>query len=93
MAQDHYGNEVSTASQAAIDHYNTGIRLFLAAEFGAVEAFGAAVELEDGFALGHVGLARALMMAGRMPEAKAATSVSVICRCCWAPTKIPRFPA
>ncbi len=72
MTQDHYGNEVSTASQAAVDHYDTGVRLFLAAEFGAVEAFGAAVDLENGFALGHVGLARALMMAGRMPEAKAA---------------------
>ncbi len=72
MTQDHYGNEVSTASQAAVDHYNTGVRLFLSSAFGAVEAFRAAVDLEDGFALGHVGLARALMMAGRMPEAKAA---------------------
>ncbi|MBM1556290.1 tetratricopeptide repeat protein [Sulfitobacter mediterraneus] len=70
--QDSYGNEITVASQSALDHYDLGVRSFLAADYGAVEAFQAAVEHDDSFALGHAGLARALMMSGQMPLAKAA---------------------
>lgn len=68
---DHYGNVISTASQAARDHYDRGLHLFLGAEFGAVTAFKAAVEADPGFALGHAALARAAMMAADMPTARA----------------------
>lgn len=69
---DHYGNPLSTASQAARDHYDRGVHLFLGAEFGAVAAFREAVAEDPGFALGQAGLARAAMMASDMPTARAA---------------------
>lgn len=74
MRRDHYNNETTVTSQAALDHYDFGVRLFLGAEFGAVEAFQSAIDLDDTFALGHVGLARSLMMSGQMAQAKAAIS-------------------
>ncbi|AZV76912.1 tetratricopeptide repeat protein [Parasedimentitalea marina] len=72
MLRDNYGNETSVASQAALDQYDIGIRLFLGANFGATAAFQSSIDLDSGFALGHVALARALMMSGQMPQAKAA---------------------
>jgi tetratricopeptide (TPR) repeat protein len=72
MLRDHYGNETLVASQAALDQYDLGIRLFLGAGFGATEAFSASIALDDGFALGHAALARSFMMSGQMPQAKAA---------------------
>lgn len=67
---DTYGNAITTASDAARDHYNRGMELFLAANWGAVPAFEAAVDADPRFALGHAALARALMMEARMAEAK-----------------------
>lgn len=69
---DKYGNIVSTPSADAVDLYNSAMGLFLGADFGAVEAFEASVAADPHFALGHAGLARSQMSAGRMPEAKAA---------------------
>ncbi len=69
---DGYGNRVSTTSSDACGHYDVGVKLFLGANYGASEAFAAAVAADPEFALGHAGLARSLMMAGRMPEAKTA---------------------
>jgi hypothetical protein len=74
MFRDSYGNQTSVASQAALDHYDVGVRLFLGAEFGAAEEFQTSIDLDDAFALGHVALARSLMMSGQMVQAKAATS-------------------
>ena len=70
--RDNYGNVISTASPVAQENYDRGVHLFLGAEYGAVEAFQAAVDADPGFALGHAALARAAMMAARMPMAKAA---------------------
>lgn len=72
MLRDSYGNETTVASQSALDCYDQGVRLFLAGDYGAVQAFQSAVEHDEGFALGYAGLARALMMSGQMPQAKAA---------------------
>ncbi|WP_282159328.1 tetratricopeptide repeat protein [Shimia thalassica] len=69
---DGYGNSISTNSADARDHYDRGVQLFLGADYGAGAAFAAAVAADPDFALGHAALARALMMEGRMPEAKAA---------------------
>jgi len=70
MLCDGYGNAISTKSSDARDHYDHGVQLFLGGDFGAAEAFGASVAADPDFALGHVGLARALMMEARTPEAK-----------------------
>jgi Tfp pilus assembly protein PilF len=70
--KDRYGNAISTASQAARDHYDHGVHLFLGAEYGAVQAFAAAIEADPNFALAHAAQARALMMTGDMPAARAA---------------------
>lgn len=70
--RDSYGNVISTTSPVAQENYDRGVHLFLGAEFGAVDAFQAAIEADPGFALGHAALARAEMMAGQMPKAKAA---------------------
>lgn len=72
MLKDHYDNSVSTRSNSALAHYDSGVRLFLEANYGAVEAFAAAATEDPGFALAHVGHARALMMTGNMAAAKAA---------------------
>ncbi|WP_424985590.1 tetratricopeptide repeat protein [Microbulbifer sp. S227A] len=72
MLTDRYGNAISTSSQAARDHYDHGVRLFLGGEFGALQAFEAAVGADPGFALGHAARARAAMMVAQMPLAKTA---------------------
>jgi tetratricopeptide (TPR) repeat protein len=69
---DGYGNSISTGSQEARDRYDHGVHLFLGANQGAPGAFEAAVAADPGFALGHAASARALMMEGRMADAKAA---------------------
>lgn len=70
--QDAYGNPITTESSAATDHYDRGVRLFLAGQFGAAAEFEQAIEQDPGFALGHAALARARMMSADMPGAKAA---------------------
>lgn len=68
--RDHYGNAISVESQTALDHYDRGLGLFLGADFGATEAFQAAVTADADFALGHAALARSLMMSGQMSQAR-----------------------
>lgn len=72
MLADSYGNPISTSSQSARDHYDRGLRLFLGGEYGALQAFQAAVTEDPDFALGHAACARAAMMSAQMAEAKAA---------------------
>jgi hypothetical protein len=69
---DRYANRISTASAEARDSYDRGMQLFLGADHGASDAFAAATAADPGFALGHAATARALMMEGRMQDAKAA---------------------
>ncbi len=72
MLDDAYGNRISTRNPDARDHYDAGVQIFLGADYGATDAFTAAVTADPDFALGHAALARSLMMAGRMPDAKTA---------------------
>jgi tetratricopeptide (TPR) repeat protein len=74
--KDHYDNALSTSSQAACTAYDAGLAAFLSGNYGAVEHFEAAVEAAPGFALGHAALARARMMGGDIPGAKAAISTA-----------------
>ncbi len=76
MLQDRYGNGLTTGSDAARDAYDVGVDHVLAATYGARQAFETAVETDPGFALGHVGLARAIMYEGDMAGAKAAIATA-----------------
>lgn len=69
---DHYGNRLTTATGMAADFYDIGLRAFLGANYGAVEAFGQAVDADPEFTLGHVALARARMAGGDMAGARRA---------------------
>ena len=71
MLKDRYGNELSTTSTAARDAYLAGVDSLLAATPGMDTAFARSVEADDGFALGHISLARAKQLLGRGHEAKA----------------------
>lgn len=70
MQSDRYGNPLSTSSAAARDHYVEGVDRFLAAMPGVEQAFEAAVEADEGFALAHAALARSRQIAGVGGDAK-----------------------
>lgn len=69
---DSYGNKISTGDVAAKETYDSGVHLFLSANFGAQHAFEQSISHDPGFAMGHAGLARAAMMAGDMQTARSA---------------------
>ncbi len=48
------------------------------ADYGATQALSASVVSDPDFALGHAGLARAINLAGQMPEARAAISCAEV---------------
>ncbi|MBY4894806.1 tetratricopeptide repeat protein [Rhodobacteraceae bacterium N5(2021)] len=70
MQQDRYGNTLSTSSAAAATAYDVGVDHILAATEGAQAAFAEAIAADEGFALAHVGAARAAMYAGDMGAIK-----------------------
>jgi len=69
--KDRYGNEIGTASAAARDAYLAGVDSLMSATPGMDGHFQKAVEADDGFALGHISLARAKQLLGRGHEVKA----------------------
>jgi hypothetical protein len=71
MLKDRYDYPLTTSSEAARDVYVDGIDRLLAADTGAEEALRRAVEMDEGFALAHAGLARAWQVLARGPEAAA----------------------
>ena len=79
MLADRYGLTLTTSLPEARDAYVEGIDHILAATFGANDAFTASVAADPGFALGHVGLARARMYDGYMPGAKEAIASALSC--------------
>jgi hypothetical protein len=70
MLRDRDGNGISTASGAARDAYVAGCEAMLSSNLGATSALRRAVAEDAGFAAGHVALARAYQMAGKMAEAR-----------------------
>ena len=72
MLTDFYGNHLTTSTGLARDSYDIGLRAFLSANYGAQEAFSQSIEADPNFALAYLGLARAFMISGHAPEAKAA---------------------
>ncbi len=69
MLQDRYGNTLSTSSPAARDAYVAGVDRFIGAMPGVEEAFASSVAADEGFALGHIGLARIRQAMGRGDDA------------------------
>ncbi len=67
--QDRYGNTVSTRSDKALELYQGGIDLFLAAQPGGIEALKAATQEDEAFAVAHADLARALQIVAKPQEA------------------------
>ena len=72
MLTDFYGNHLTTSTGLARDSYDIGVRAFLSANYGAHEAFSQAIEADPNFALGYLGLVRAMMSYGKVAEAKIA---------------------
>lgn len=68
--QDRYGHTLNTTSHAAADAYGSGLDLFLSANHGAVDAFGAATAHDPDFALAHAALARAHLALGEVAAAR-----------------------
>jgi tetratricopeptide (TPR) repeat protein len=71
MLKDRYGNDLGTTSSAARDTYAEGMDRLLSGAPGMDTAFAQSVAADDGFALGHIALARAKQLLGRGHEAKA----------------------
>jgi hypothetical protein len=71
MLEDRYGNALTTGSPAARDAYVAGVDRLLSGDAGIVAAFEDAVAADEGFALGHIALARTLQVQGRGSEVKA----------------------
>jgi tetratricopeptide (TPR) repeat protein len=72
MLTDRYGNALATSSAAARDAYVRGVDLIFAGDAGTVEAFEEAIAADAGFALAHVGKARALQLRGDAAAGRAA---------------------
>ena len=70
MLKDRYGNSLSTSSQAARDFYVEGVDRLLSGDADIDTTLAKAVEADEGFALGHMALARAKQVLGRGHEAK-----------------------
>jgi hypothetical protein len=66
MLTDRYGLAVSTSVAAARDAYVEGVDLLLTVYPGAAAAFDRAIAADPGFALAHVGKARAFHLAGNL---------------------------
>ncbi|MEX0286832.1 MAG: tetratricopeptide repeat protein [Paracoccaceae bacterium] len=68
MRQDRYGNPLSTTSDAARDAYVRGVDLYIGGDAGIEAALEQAVATDDGFAMGHLALARAKQGLGKGAE-------------------------
>ena len=66
MLTDRYGLAVSTTIVAARDAYIEGVGLLLTVYPGAASSFDRAIAADPGFALAHIGKARALQLAGNL---------------------------
>ncbi|HKX07000.1 MAG TPA: tetratricopeptide repeat protein [Stellaceae bacterium] len=76
MLADRYGLALVTESLAARDAYVEGSDLLLTLYPGAAAAFDRAIAADPGFALAHVGRARALQLSSDAPGAQAAMAVA-----------------
>lgn len=83
MLTDRYGLALSTNVAAARDAYVEGVDLLLTVYPGAASSFDRAIAADPGFALAHVGKARAAQLAGNLAVMREslATALSLDARC------------
>ncbi|SRR6266545_148038 len=74
MSEDRYGLTLTTASARAVAEYVAGVDALFAAQPGAEEAFGRAIEADPEFALAHAARARVLQMRGDIAPAREAAA-------------------
>ena len=74
---DRYGLPLATSSATAVAHWETGLDLALAQNYGAEEEFALAVEADDGFATAYADLAFMQFIRIAVPEAKASAEAAV----------------
>jgi tetratricopeptide (TPR) repeat protein len=74
MSPDRYGLPLSIASPAARDAYIAGVDCILAATAGWTEHLRKAIELEPGFALAHIALARGEFVVSEIKPAREAAA-------------------
>jgi tetratricopeptide (TPR) repeat protein len=68
VIKDRYGNDLSTNSQTAADHYINAVDRFLAADSGVDALFQHAINEDENFALAHLALARSHQMRGNREQ-------------------------
>jgi tetratricopeptide (TPR) repeat protein len=69
--KDHYGNPLSSASRAAVDDYDRGVRGLLGFSADIIDSFRAALEADPDFVLARAALAVSLYLAEKIPEGRA----------------------
>src|SRR5436190_3789021 len=74
MLDDRYGLAISTSSASALDAYVDGVDRLLSANAVPEDSFARAVEIDPGFALAHIGCARALQLQARAADARSAAA-------------------
>ena len=77
MLTDRYGLAVSTTVAAARDAYVEGVDLLLTVFPGAAASFDRAIAADPGFALAHVGKARAFQLAGNLASMRESLATAV----------------
>ena len=77
MSTDRYGLPLSTSSGAALAHFETGLDLALAQNYGAEEEFAQAVEADEGFSLARAALAFMQFIRIAVPEARESAETAV----------------
>ena len=65
MLSDAYENPISTPSSEAREAYDLGVHRFLGAEPGVETAFQTAIDADERFLLGHIGVAREMQLRGQ----------------------------
>lgn len=76
LQADRYGLQLSTSSQIARDAYVEGVDYVLSAGAGGEKHLRRAVEADADFALAHIGLARAMFLGGKAPQARDAAATA-----------------
>ena len=69
MLKDRYDNPLTTTSQSARDAYTEGVDAILSANAGGDRVLQRGIEADNGFALAHAALARALQISAKGAEA------------------------
>jgi tetratricopeptide (TPR) repeat protein len=79
VSSDRFGLSVTTTSARALTLYIDAVDRILSANVGADALLAEAIEIDPGFALSHIALARRAQLHGRMDEAKRAAARANAC--------------